>query len=138
MIEQYIPMFGDTSPTFFDKFSAFLLALGFSLGYAIFMAKASTCFIGEYTRAMVLNLLGGMVFGAIVKAVLAFIAFHFLYFKIFTDKNVLWAVAKALLRQDRARNRRFDLLLDPGIQGDLPHLRLFRPGIHGSIHHHSR
>ncbi|MBT0663141.1 hypothetical protein KI809_02405 [Geobacter pelophilus] len=94
VIEQYIPMFGDSSPTFFDKFSAFLLALGFSLGYAIFMAKASTCFIGEYTRAMVLNLLGGMVFGAIVKAVLAFIAFHFLYFKIFTDKNVLWAVGK--------------------------------------------
>ncbi|MDU0460414.1 MAG: hypothetical protein RW306_16925 [Geobacteraceae bacterium] len=94
VIEQYIPMFGDPSPTFFDKFSAFLLALGFSLGYAIFMAKASTCFIGEYTRAMVLNLLGGMVFGAIVKAVLAFIAFHFLYFKIFTDNNVLWAVSK--------------------------------------------
>lgn len=94
VIEQYIPMFGDPSPTFFDKFSAFLLALGFSLGYAIFMAKASTCFIGEYTRAMVLNLLGGMIFGAIVKAVVAFIAFHFLYFKIFTDKNVVWAVTK--------------------------------------------
>ena len=47
VIEQYIPMFGDPSPTFFDKFSAFLLALGFSLGYAIFMAKASTCFIGR-------------------------------------------------------------------------------------------
>jgi hypothetical protein len=58
------------------------------------MAKASTCFIGEYTRAMVLNLLGGMVFGAVVKAVVAFIAFHFLYFKIFSDSNVLWAVAK--------------------------------------------
>ncbi len=94
VIEQYIPMFGDPSPTLFDKFSAFLLALGFSLGYAIFMAKASTCFIGEYTRAMVLNLLGGMVFGAVVKAVVAFIAFHFLYFKIFSDSNVLWAVAK--------------------------------------------
>ena len=50
--------------------------------------------IGEYTRAMVLNLLGGMVFGAVVKAVVAFIAFHFLYFKIFSDSNVLWAVAK--------------------------------------------
>jgi hypothetical protein len=35
-----------------------------------------------------------MVFGAIVKAVLAFIAFHFLYFRIFTDKNIQWAVAK--------------------------------------------
>ena len=94
VIEQYIPMFGDSSPTFFDTFSAFLLALSFSLGYAIFMAKASTCFIGEYTRAMVLNLLGGMVFGAVVKAIVAFIAFHFLYFKIFSDRNVLWAAGK--------------------------------------------
>ena len=94
VIEQYIPMFGDTSPTLFDKCSAFLLALGFSLGYAIFMAKASTCFIGEYTRAMVLNLLGGMIFGAIVKAVVVFIAFHFLYFKIFTDGNIYWVVTK--------------------------------------------
>ena len=58
------------------------------------MAKDSTCFIGEYTRAMVLNLLGVMIFGAIVKAVVAFIAFHFLYFKIFTDNNVVWAVTK--------------------------------------------
>jgi hypothetical protein len=86
-------MFGDTSPTLFDKCSAFLLALSFSLGYAIFMAKASTCFIGEYTRAMVLNLLGGMIFGAI-KGVVVFIAFHFLYFKIFTDRNILWLAAK--------------------------------------------
>ena len=94
VIEQYIPMFGDASPTLFDKCSAFLLALGFSLGYAIFMAKASTCFIGEYTRAMVLNLLGGMIFGAIVKAIVVFIAFHFLYFKIFTDGNIYWVVTK--------------------------------------------
>ena len=97
VIEQYIPMFGDTSPTLFDTCSAFLLALSFSLGYAIFMAKASTCFIGEYTRAMVLNLLGGMIFGAIVKGVVVFIAFHFLYFKIFTDRNILWLAAKLSL-----------------------------------------
>ena len=41
VIEQYIPMFGDANPSIFDKFSAFLLALGFSLGYAIFMAKTA-------------------------------------------------------------------------------------------------
>lgn len=94
VIEQYIPMFGNPTPTLFDKFSAFLLALGFSLGYAIFMAKTATCYIGGYTRAMVLNLLGGMTVGAVLKAVLAFIAFHFIYFKVFTDKNILWATEK--------------------------------------------
>jgi len=51
-------------------------------------------YIGEYTRAMVLNLLGGMIFGAIAKAIIAFIAFHFIYFKLFSDKMLLWAVAK--------------------------------------------
>ena len=43
---------------------------------------------------MVLNLLGGMIFGAIAKAIIAFIAFHFIYFKLFSDKMLLWAVAK--------------------------------------------
>ena len=94
VIEQYIPMFGDSTPSLFDKLSAFLLALGFSLGYAIFMAKTATCYIGKYTRAMILNLLGGMAFGATLKAVIAFIAFHFIYFKILTDSHVAWAVSK--------------------------------------------
>lgn len=94
VIEQYIPMFGDANPTLFDTCSAFLLALGFSLGYALFIAKAAMSYIGEYTRAMVLNLLGGMIFGAIAKAIIAFIAFHFIYFKLFSDKMLLWAVAK--------------------------------------------
>ncbi|HEY6874226.1 MAG TPA: hypothetical protein VI298_15990 [Geobacteraceae bacterium] len=94
VIERYIPMFGDTDPSLFDKFSAFLLALGFSLGYAIFMAKTATCYIGRYTRAMILNLLGGMAFGAILKAIVAFIAFHFIYFKVLSDDHVAWTVSK--------------------------------------------
>lgn len=94
VIEQYIPMFGDANPSIFDKFSAFLLALGFSLGYAIFMAKTATCYIGKYTRAMIANLMGGMAFGAILKALVAFIAFHFIYFKILSDEHVTWVVSK--------------------------------------------
>ena len=94
VIEQYIPIFGDSNPSLFDKFSAFLLALGFSLGYAIFMAKTATCYIGRYTRAMIGNLLGGMAFGAILKALIAFIAFHFIYFKILSDDHVVWAISK--------------------------------------------
>ncbi len=94
VIERYIPMFGNTDPSLFDKISAFLLALGFSLGYAIFMAKTATCYIGKYTRAMIANLIGGMAFGAILKAIVAFIAFHFIYFKILSDDHVSWAVSK--------------------------------------------
>ncbi len=94
VIERYIPMFGNADPSLFDKFSAFLLALGFSLGYAIFMAKTATCYIGKYTRAMILNLLGGMAFGALLKAVVAFIAFHFIYFKVLSDDHVAWLVSR--------------------------------------------
>jgi hypothetical protein len=94
VIERHIPMFGDANPTLFDTVSAFLLALGFSLGYALFIAKACMSYIGEYTKAMVLNLLGGMIFGAIAKVIIVFIAFHFIYFKIFSDKLLLWAAAK--------------------------------------------
>ena len=103
VIERYIPMFGDGDPSIFDKFSAFLLALGFSLGYALFMAKTATCYIGKYTRAMIANLMGGMAFGAILKAMVAFIAFHFIYFKILSDAHVVWAVSK--LRQVRLTDK---------------------------------
>ncbi len=58
------------------------------------MAKTATCYIGKYTRAMILNLLGGMAFGAILKAIVAFIAFHFIYFKVLSDDHVAWAVSK--------------------------------------------
>jgi len=94
VIEKYIPMFGDANPTIFDTFSAFLLALGFSLGYSLFIAKTCMSFALGYTKAMVMNLFGGMAFGAIAKAVVAFIAFHFIYFKLFSDKVLLWAVGK--------------------------------------------
>jgi hypothetical protein len=93
-IERYIPIFGNPSPNIFDMLAALMLALCFSLGYAAFIAKSSTQYIGEYTKAMVRNLLGGMFFGAVVKAVLVVIAFHTIYFFLFTDKNVLWITSK--------------------------------------------
>ncbi|ANA41775.1 hypothetical protein A2G06_16690 (plasmid) [Geobacter anodireducens] len=93
-IERYIPIFGNADPNIIDKFSAVLLALCFSIGYAAFIAKSSTSYIGEYTRSMVRNLLGGMAFGAFLKAVIVFIAFHTIYFYLFTDKNILWITSK--------------------------------------------
>jgi hypothetical protein len=94
VIEKYIPMFGESNPAGFDQFCALLLALSFSLGYAVFIAKTSTQYVGKYTKAMVRNLLGGMIGGAVLKAVLAFIAFHFIYFKVFTEKNIIWVISK--------------------------------------------
>ena len=90
VIEKYVPMFGDTTPDIMDQFSAILLALSFYIGYALFIAKSAKCYIGEYTRSIVLNLLGGMTLGAGLKAVLSYIVFQSLYFHILTDRHIYW------------------------------------------------
>lgn len=97
VVERYIPVFGSTSPDTFDMLFAFLLAVGYSLGFAIFLAYACTKFVGTYTRAMTRNLLGGVIAGAVMKAILAFIGFHFLYIVVMTDTNLQWA-ARQLYR----------------------------------------
>lgn len=98
VIEKYIPMFGETNPSVFDQFCALLLALSFSLGYAVFIAKSATQYIGEYTKSMVRNLLGGMIGGSVLKAFLAFIAFHGIYFMVFTERNIIWVLSKLYTR----------------------------------------
>jgi hypothetical protein len=82
---------------------AFLLAIGYSLGFAIFLAYACTKFVGTYTRAMTRNLLGGVIAGAVLKAILAFVGFHFLYIVVMTDSNLQWA-ATQLYRLDLSRS----------------------------------
>lgn len=94
VIERHIPVFGSASPDTFDLIFAFLLAVGYSLGFAIFLAYACTRFVGTYTRAMIRNLLGGVVAGAVMKGVLAFIGFHFLYIVVMTDGNLRWAAGQ--------------------------------------------
>ena len=88
VIEKYIPIFGDADPSRFDMVFAFMLAVGYSLGFAIFLAYACTKFVGGYTKAMIRNLLGGVIAGSILKAVLAFLGFHFLYFVVLSDGNM--------------------------------------------------
>ena len=88
VVEKYIPIFGDADPSRFDMVFAFMLAVGYSLGFAIFLAHACTKFIGGYTKAMIRNLLGGVVAGAVLKAVLSFLGFHFLYFVLLSDTNM--------------------------------------------------
>jgi len=97
VLEKYIPMFGNTEPNVLDQFSALLLALSFYIGYALFIAKSAKSYIGEYTRLMVLNLLGGMTGGAVLKAVLAYIAFQTAYYYIASESHIFW-VAQQLYR----------------------------------------
>ncbi|ORJ57507.1 hypothetical protein [Geothermobacter hydrogeniphilus] len=88
VVERYIPIFGDADPSRFDMAFAFLLAVGYSLGFGIFLAYACTKFVGGYTRSMIRNLLGGVVAGSVLKAILAFLGFHFIYFVLLSDANM--------------------------------------------------
>jgi len=94
VIERHIPVFGSCSPNLFDTLFALLLAVGFSLGYALFLAISCTKFIGHFTRAMILNLLGGVVSGALLKALVAVIFYHFLYLFALSDAHLNWVALK--------------------------------------------
>ena len=94
VFEHYIPIFGDPDPSAFDIFCAGLLAMGFALGYAFLMAKVAISFIGPYTRGMVINLIGGTFIGAIAKAGVAMLAYHFIRYVVLTQKNLIWGAIK--------------------------------------------
>jgi len=90
VLEKHIPVFGSTEPTSWDKFFIFMLALGYSIGYAAFITPTTYCYIGAYTKAMIRSLIGGVVSGAIAKMVVAFILYHFLYMVVLTDSHITW------------------------------------------------
>ncbi|MDO3380343.1 hypothetical protein [Geoalkalibacter halelectricus] len=89
-VEQHIPLFGSADPTLFDLMFAFLLAIGFSLGYAVFLGSTCTKYIGPYTGSMVKNLLSGVLVGSFLKMVVAFLFFHFIYMVVMTDERLNW------------------------------------------------
>ena len=92
--EHLIPVFGSTAPSAFDKLFVFMLAFGFWLGYACFIARAASLYIGPYTRSMIRSFVGGVVTGAVGKMVIAFIAFHFLYMVVLTKNHIIRLLLK--------------------------------------------
>jgi hypothetical protein len=89
VVERMILVFGSTSPTTFDTCFIFLLAFGFTLGYACFIARAASLYIGPYTRSMIRNFVGGVITGAVCKMFIAFIFFHFLYMVVLSENHVI-------------------------------------------------
>lgn len=68
MLEGRIPVFGSTTPQLCDRLLVLLLTCGFSLGYALIIGRAAWQWQGKYSRAMVLNLVGGMLLTTVLKA----------------------------------------------------------------------
>lgn len=93
VFERYLPIFGSYNPSFFDRIFALVLAVSFSVGYAIFIAFVGGYYIGNLPRLAIRNLLGGFITGAVVKMIIVFLIFHTVYFFILTpeflQKNLL-------------------------------------------------
>lgn len=95
VFEKLIPVFGSYNPTIIDQIYVFLLTIGFSLGYGIFIARVGKCYSKNYSisRTMVNNLMIGLTAGALLKAGFIFLLFHFIYFNILIPENVVkWLV----------------------------------------------
>jgi hypothetical protein len=90
VFEKIIPVFGSYEPSIIDQLYVFLLTIGFSLGYGIFISRlAKYCTRGYgITKEMVKWLMSGLVSGAILKAVFIFLLFHFIYFMVLTPGNL--------------------------------------------------
>jgi hypothetical protein len=90
VFEKIIPVFGSYQPNFIDQLYVFLLTIGFSLGYGIFISRLGKYCTKRYeiTKEMVKWLMSGLVSGAVLKAFFVFLLFHFIYFAVLTPTNL--------------------------------------------------
>ena len=82
VFDKIIPLFGDKHLTTFDEAYAFLLAIGFSLGFAVFLSSLHKCYVGTISKGMIRNLFGGMFAGIILKVLLVFILYNWIFIEL--------------------------------------------------------
>lgn len=90
VIDNYLPIFGSYDPNWYDKFFAFVLACGFAVGYGFLFSSLGKYYIGEVSKAAIKNLVMGLAIGAVIKLIIVFLAFHFIYIVIL-EPNVIGA-----------------------------------------------
>lgn len=79
VVERHIPVFmGDGRADWFDTLLVFALALSFTIGYAVFLARLGRYYRVPFTKWMIRSFLGGVYASAAVKIVFAMVLFHFL------------------------------------------------------------
>lgn len=78
----YVPIFGTSNLTIFDKSFAILIAITFSMGYGLFLMKLGNYYVGGVTRTLIKSLMGGFATGSLIKSGIVFIFFHIVYFKL--------------------------------------------------------
>ena len=105
-IEKNIPLFGNWTPTLVDEILSFFLAVSFHIGMGLLLAGLGAYYVGPLTRQMIKRLLEGVAVGALAKAAVVFLFFHFIYLKVITPENlttVLWKMS-AKVSYERLNN----------------------------------
>lgn len=84
-----LPIFGNTSPSLFDKFFAYALAVSMPLSFVIFIAYIiQKSLFGELTKKAVKNLTMGLISGKLFATFVTWIVFNIIYTSIFTKKLI--------------------------------------------------
>ncbi|ADU66170.1 hypothetical protein Selin_1436 [Desulfurispirillum indicum S5] len=93
VIGQYIPIFGAKEPTLYDQFFAYYLMFAFTLSYAFLVAMVGKYYRGTVVKVTIRNLMAGVMVGATLKALIIFIIYHVIYFKILTPQTLSSIIA---------------------------------------------
>jgi hypothetical protein len=79
VLDNLIHLFGDKQLTTFDRIYALFLSLSVSIGFAIFLSTLKSSYVGTISKAMIKSLFEGLVFGEIVKVIISFLVYQFIY-----------------------------------------------------------
>jgi hypothetical protein len=82
-----IPVFNDTHISLFDKIYVLIFNFSLSIGFGIFLSSVKNSYNGNMSKGMIRSLLGGFSLGELVKVILIFILFNWIYLKMNT-KNI--------------------------------------------------
>ena len=87
--ERLIPVFGELELTLFNRLFSIALAVAFPICYALFIFVILTkSYAGNITKKAIYSLVGGISSGAILKTIVVWILFHFIYFRFFDPDAV--------------------------------------------------
>jgi hypothetical protein len=83
VFDRVIPIFGSHDPTAMDQMFSLLIGLSYTLGINILLAfNLGACYFGKVCRNAIWQLYGGFVTGSILKMLLIFVVFHFIYWRV--------------------------------------------------------
>lgn len=97
VLNDLIPVFGNQVPTLMDQIFVVYFMFGFTIAYGFLIASIRKYYVGTVCRASIRNLMNGVTTGTIIKIVVVFFLFHWIYYTLSPD-NLLaaanWATPK--------------------------------------------